>query len=68
MINVNMEEALSKADCRFTLVVECAKRARQLVEGSMPLSECESSNPVSQAVNEVMEDKITYVRHSDGIK
>ncbi len=68
MINVNMEEALSKADCRFTLVVECAKRARQIVEGSLPLTDDESSNPVSQAVKEVMQDKITYIRHSDGIK
>ena len=30
-------QLLSKVDCRYTLVVEVSKRARQLVDGEHPL-------------------------------
>ena len=68
MINVPLDELLKKADCRYTLVVEAAKRARQLVDGSQPLTKQTYSNAVSQAVREIQEDKITYLRHTEGIK
>jgi len=57
-----LDKILEKVDCRYTLVVEVAKRARQLIDGSEPLTEEVDSNPVTQAVNEVYEDKVTYVR------
>lgn len=57
-----LDKILEKVDCRYTLVVEVAKRARQLIDGSEPLTEEVDPNPVTQAVNEVYEDKVTYIR------
>lgn len=68
MINIELNELTDKADCRYTLVVETAKRARQIVDGSQPLTENPDINPVSQAINEIREGKITYIRHTEGIK
>lgn len=63
MIYPELGELLEKVDCRYTLVVEAAKRARQLVGGSQPLTEKAESNPVTQAVQEISEDKVTYIKH-----
>jgi DNA-directed RNA polymerase subunit omega len=68
MIHLELSDLLEKADCRYTLVVETAKRARQLIDGAQPLTEDEDPNPVSQAVNEVLADRIAYIRVTDGIK
>ncbi len=68
MIHLELSDLLNKADCRYTLVVETAKRARQLIDGAQPLTEDTDPNPVSQAVNEVLSDRITYIRVTDGIK
>ena len=59
---------MEKADNRFTLSVIAAKRARQLVEGSHKLTKCSSEKPVTVAINEISENKITYVRTKSGIK
>lgn len=68
MLHLEITDLLDKVDCRYTLVVETAKRARQLIDGAQPLTDHVDKNPVSQAVEEVLEDKITYIRVSDGIK
>jgi len=68
MMHIEINELLEKADCRYTLVVEAAQRARQLIDGAQPLTEEVDPNPVSQAVNEVLKDRITYIRVTDGIK
>jgi DNA-directed RNA polymerase subunit omega len=68
MIHKEINVLLSKVDCRYTLVVETAKRARQLIDGATPLTDDVEPNFVSQAVNEIEHDKITYLRSSDGIK
>ena len=62
MIVPELDKILEKVDCRYTLVVEVAKRARQLVQGSQPLTDEPEENPVSQAVEEIYNDKVTYVR------
>ena len=62
MIVPELDKILEKVDCRYTLVVEVAKRARQLVQGAQPLTEEPDENPVSQAVEEIYNDKVTYVR------
>lgn len=61
MIVPELDKILEKVDCRYTLVVEVAKRARQLVEGATPLTDDADPNPVSQAVREVYEERVTYV-------
>lgn len=62
MADPELDKILEKVDCRYTLVVEIAKRARQLVDGAQPLTEKPDANPVSQAIEEIYTDKITYVR------
>ncbi len=61
MIYPELYGLLDKVDCRYTLVVETAKRARQLVDKAQPLTEEVNANPVSQAVSEIDSGKITYV-------
>jgi DNA-directed RNA polymerase subunit omega len=61
MMYPGVSELKDKADCRYTLVIESAKRARQLVDGAEPLTELHESNPVSQAAKEILNDKITYI-------
>ena len=62
MIVPELDKILEKVDCRYTLVVEVAKRARQLVQGAQPLTDEPDENPVSQAVEEIYNDKVTYIR------
>ena len=68
MTNPNILQLLEKADCRYTLVVEVSKRARQLVDGVPPLIDAKDKEnmPVSIAVDEVDRGLITYER-SPGI-
>lgn len=49
-------------DSRYTLVMAVAKRARQLVEGAPKLSNCRSDKPVTVAIHEISEGKITYIK------
>ena len=65
MMYPGVSELREKADCRYTLVIESAKRARQLVDGAEPLTESQESNPVSQAAKEIFYDKITYIAPED---
>ena len=37
MIEPPINELLTHVDCRYTLAVEAAKRARQLIQGDQPL-------------------------------
>lgn len=68
MIHKEINVLLGKVDCRYTLVVETAKRARQLIDGATPLTDGLEKNFVSQAVNEIESDKVTYLRNTDSIK
>ena len=67
MTNPNILQLLEKADCRYTLVVEVSKRARQLVDGVLPLIDAKDKEnmPVSIAVDEVHRGLITYERTTD---
>jgi len=68
MIEPSINKLLEKADSRYTLVMLAAKRARQISEGAHKLTKCDSEKPVSIAINEISDDKITYVRTKSGIK
>ena len=58
--------SLSKrTDCRYSLIVEVSKRARQLVAGAEPLIATSETKPVSIAVREVDQGLITYERADD---
>lgn len=68
MIYPSINELMKKVDSRYTLVVEAAKRARQLVDGSPKLTKVNSDKEVTIAIHEIADDKITYVRTKTGIK
>jgi len=68
MIYPAMSNLLEKVDNRYTLVMEIAKRARQITAGSENRVVCDSKKPVTIAVNEINEDKVTYERTKEGIK
>jgi len=68
MIYPPISSLLKKVDSRYTLVVVTAKRARQLAEGANKLTDCPSDKPVTVALHEINEDKITYIRTRNGIK
>lgn len=64
MTNPTILQLLEKADCRYTLVVEVSKRARQLVDGIPPLIDAKDKEnmPVSIAIDEVNRGLISYER------
>ena len=64
MISPPLSSLTDKAENKYTLVIEVAKRARQLVSGSNPLVQVESTadKPVSIAVREINSGLVTYHR------
>ena len=68
MIYPAISQLLEKVDTRYTLVMEIAKRARQITAGSESRIKRESHKPVTIAVNEISEGKVTYERTKEGIK
>ena len=64
MTNPNILQLLEKADCRYTLDVEVSKRARQQMDGVVPLIDAKDKEnmPVSIAVDEVHRGLIGYER------
>lgn len=55
---------------RYTVVIAAAKRARQLIDGDNTMSDIDvdSNKPVSIAVEEIREGKITVVPEGQGTK
>ena len=60
MTNPSIIELLAHADCRYSLVVDVAKRARQLVGGAPPLIATKEKKPLIIAIDEVNCGSITY--------
>lgn len=60
MINPPILSLLKKIDNRYALVVVTSKRARQLISGDKKLTDVDSNKPVTVAVNEINEGKISY--------
>ena len=56
-----INELLKKTDTRYTLAVEAAKRARQLIGGDSPLYDAKDLNkPLSIASEEINRGLVTY--------
>lgn len=68
MMEIRMEKLLAKADSKYTIVVAAARRARQLMEDGRPLIKTESVQPVTVALEEIVEGKIVIERTKAGIK
>jgi len=58
MIYPPITELVEKTGSRYTLVIEIAKRARQLAEGKDALVNVDTNKDVTKAINEIYEDKI----------
>ena len=52
IVSPTINELMEKVDCRYTLVVEASKRARQLVDGVLPLIGFHAQGNYSTAVGE----------------
>lgn len=65
MTNPTILKLLDKADCRYTLVVEVSKRARQLVGGAQPLIDTKETKAVSISIDEVNRGLIGYERPTE---
>ncbi len=65
MINPPIQELVDKTGNRYILVIEAAKRARQLADGEPLLCDVKSNKEVTQAVQEIYQDKIGYVNFSE---
>jgi len=62
IVDPTIVELSKRVDCRYTLVVETAKRARQIVGGTQPLIDAKDMKPLKQAVEEINRGLITYER------
>ncbi|NLM06282.1 MAG: DNA-directed RNA polymerase subunit omega [Tissierellia bacterium] len=60
MFNPSFRELREKGGNRYTLALLISKRAREIVAGDEPLVETNSNRPVSIALEELFEDKITF--------
>ena len=68
MIYPSLDELIDKVDSRYTLVVQVAKRARQLVDGQKSLISTDSDKPVTIAIHAVRAGKVHYKKTKEGIK
>jgi DNA-directed RNA polymerase subunit omega len=68
MNNPSLDTLLKRVDCRYTLVMLAAKRAREIICGDGPLIESHSNKPVTIALEEIAGRKVTYQRTRNGIK
>ena len=66
MIYPPLDDLMEKVDCRYTLTVETAKRARQIVEGSdVMVDKGDPEYPVAAAVEEIAVEKVRYHRDEE---
>ena len=65
MINPSFKE-LEKIDkSRYALVVMTSKRARRIVNGSTTLMETDAQKPITQALQEIVAQKVTKKEKED---
>lgn len=64
----SIDVLLTKVNCKYTLAVFAAKRAREILSGDEVLAESGSHKPVTLALEEIAQSKIGYHRLKDGIK
>ncbi len=57
----NDENVDMKVTSRYTIVIAASKRARQLIDGSKPLSKADSDKSVSVAINEMFDSKLNII-------
>lgn len=68
MINPSLDVLVTKVDSKYTLVVLAAKRARELMDGQEITVRTKSNKKVTNALEEIAADQVTYERTKTGIK
>lgn len=68
MINPSLDVLVKKVDSKYTLVVLAAKRARELMDGQEITVRTKSNKKVTNALEEIVGDQVTYERTKTGIK
>ncbi|GBG56319.1 DNA-directed RNA polymerase subunit omega [Sporomusaceae bacterium FL31] len=68
MNNPALEDLIDKADSKYTLAVLAAKRAREIIQDSEKSVASKSSKPVTIALEEIAQGKISFKRTNIGIK
>lgn len=58
IIKPTVTELLEKIDNRFELVILVSRRARQISEGQLPLTNVKEKSAVTIAANEISEGKV----------
>lgn len=61
-------ELLTKAENRYELVIMTARRARQISNGSKPLTDVKEESNVTKAANEIAEGKLRAVKDEEEVK
>jgi len=68
MINPPLDELMTKVDCKYTLVVFAAKRAREFLDNEGGEADSRLHKPVTYALSEIAKGRIGYERTKSGIK
>ena len=68
MIYPPINKLMEKADSRYTLVIETAKRARQLAEGADQMIVTDSKKHVAVAANEIAQGRVSYINATGVLK
>ncbi|HHV79807.1 MAG TPA: DNA-directed RNA polymerase subunit omega [Firmicutes bacterium] len=68
MLNPPLSELMKHADSKYTLVIEAARRARQILGQKDTLANLKGRKAVSIALEEIAAGKVRYVRPKEGIK
>ena len=65
MINPSITELLEKVEDRYSLVIVTSRRARQIIDGSEPLTSSKSKKPLTLAIHEVEEGAVSYHKNEE---
>ena len=68
MIHPSLDSLIKKVDSKYTLVVLAAKRAREIMSSEAGQNDEKANKPVTIALEEIANSKITYERTKAGIK
>lgn len=60
MARITVEDSLRNAINRFALVLLTAKRARQILKGSKPLTDVKNNREIVAALREIADGKVMY--------
>ena len=67
VVNKDVEEGETKVvNSRYSIVMATAKRAREIIDGAMPLVDTkEGEKPLSIAIDELNQSKISIIAESE---